>query len=97
MLGPLNVMENADRGDLGAFWEGQVIEGSFDSRTLANMDVALERVCEKTPRGEQHELRKRVANAILQCARSGKTSLGALTEAGERELARLPDKLAKSA
>jgi hypothetical protein len=77
--------------------ENAVIEGSFDSRTLANMEVALYRVCEKTARGEQHEVRKRVAKAILQCARSGKISLGALTEAGERELARLPERRAKSA
>jgi hypothetical protein len=59
-----------------------MIEGSFDS-TLANMNVALDRICEKTPRGERHDVRKRVAKAIIQCARSGKTSLGALTEAGE--------------
>lgn len=61
-----------------------MIDGSFDRRTLANMEVALDRVCGKTPRGEAHEVRKRVAEAIVQCARSGKTTLGALTEAGKR-------------
>jgi hypothetical protein len=74
-----------------------MIDGSFDRRTLANMEVALDRVCAKTPRGETHEFRKRVAEAILRCARSGKTTLGALTEAGERVRARTPAKFAKSA
>jgi hypothetical protein len=66
--------------------------GSFDTRTLANMEVALNRVCGKTPDGEQHEVRKRVAQAILCCAKSGNTTLGALTEAGKKALWRLPEK-----
>jgi hypothetical protein len=68
--------------------------GSFDTRTLANMEVALNRVCGKTPDGEQHEVRKRVAQAILCCAKSGNTTLGALTEAGKKALWRLPEKAA---
>lgn len=36
------------------------------------MNVALERVCGKTPYGERHYVRKRVAKAIVQCAESGK-------------------------
>jgi hypothetical protein len=68
--------------------------GSFDTRTLANMEVALNRVCGKTPNGEQHEVRKRVAQAILCCAKSGNTTLGALTEAGKKALWRLPEKAA---
>jgi hypothetical protein len=74
-----------------------MIESSFDIRTLANMDVALERVCKKTPRGEQHETRALVADAIVRCAKSGMISLGALTRAGERVLAHLPERLRKSA
>lgn len=70
------------------------IDGSIEPRVQANMDVALERVCGKTPYGEQHDVRKRVAKAILQCAKSGKTTLGTLTEAGERALWRIPDKVA---
>ena len=38
--------------------------------------------------GDHHELRKRVAQGIIRCA-NGKTTLGALTEAGERALTRL--------
>jgi hypothetical protein len=63
-----------------------IIEGSFDTRTLANMNVALDRVCGKTPTGEQHDVRKRVAQAIVRCAKNGRTTLGALTEAGEKGL-----------
>jgi hypothetical protein len=75
-----------------------MIDENFDRRTLANMEVALDRVCAKTPGGDTHEVRKRVADAILQCARSGKKTLGALTEAGERaRIARRPAKMAKSA
>ena len=63
-----------------------LIEGGFDSRTLANMNVALDRVCEKAANGEDHLVRKRVAKSIVKCARSGKTSLGELTAAGQRGL-----------
>jgi hypothetical protein len=74
-----------------------MIEGDFNSRTLVNMNIALERVCRNTPLGEQHDVRKRVAQGLLQCVRSGKTTLGALTEAGERALARIPERTSKSA
>jgi len=75
-----------------------MIDENFDRRTMANMEVALDRVCAKTPGGDTHEVRKRVADAILQCARSGKKTLGALTEAGDRvRVARRPAKMAKSA
>ena len=62
------------------------IEDRFDIRTLANMHVALERVCGKSPIGEQYDIRKRVAHAIVRCAKDGRTTLGALTEAGEKAL-----------
>jgi hypothetical protein len=68
-----------------------MVEDGFDTRTFANMNVALERVCQRRPDGEQHRLRKLVAQRIIQCARSGKKTLGALTEAGERVLERLPE------
>jgi hypothetical protein len=63
-----------------------LIEGAFDSRTLANMNVALDRVCEKAAQGEDHSVRKRVARQIVKCARGGKTTLGELTAAGQRGL-----------
>jgi hypothetical protein len=71
-----------------------MIEGRFAPRTLANMNVALDRVCGMTPCGEQHDIRKRVAKAIIHCAKSGKITLGALTEAGEKVLWRVAGKAA---
>lgn len=63
-----------------------LINGAFDSRTLANMNVALDRVCDTAPRGENHVVRKRVAKEIIKCARHGKTTLTELTAAGQRGL-----------
>ena len=74
-----------------------MIEGSFDARTLVCMNIALDQVCEHTPLGEQHEVRERVAQDIIRCAKSGRTTLGALVEAGERALARIPEKSKQSA
>lgn len=64
------------------------IDGAFEPRTLANMNVALDRVCEKVTDGEDHSVRKRVARQIVKCARSGKITLGELTAAGQRGLIR---------
>ena len=66
-----------------------MIEEAFDTRTLANMNVALDRVCEKIAKGELHPVRKRVARQIIKCASSGKTTLAELTAAGQRALARV--------
>jgi hypothetical protein len=63
-----------------------MIEGDFDRSTLAAMNAALDRVCEKIPRGEEHVIRKRIAKQIIKCAKSGKTSLSELTAAGQRAL-----------
>jgi altronate dehydratase len=59
-----------------------MIEETFDSRTLANMNVALDRVCGKVPHGENHVVRERIAKQIVKCASGGKTTLGELTAAG---------------
>jgi hypothetical protein len=61
---------------------------SFDRRTLANMEAALDRVCEGRPDCMDHELRSLIADALVQCARKGRTTIGALTEAGQGALAR---------
>jgi multimeric flavodoxin WrbA len=65
-----------------------IIDNRFDDRTLANMKVALDRVCGTSLHGERHDVRKRVAQAIIRCARDGKTTLGSLTEVAESALAR---------
>jgi len=46
-----------------------MIAESFDSRTLANMEVALERACRGLSIGaEEHRVRRRIARKILKCA-----------------------------
>jgi hypothetical protein len=60
-----------------------MIEETFDSRTLARMNLALDRVCRTVVGGEAHSVRKRVARRIIKCARSGKTSVEELTNAGQ--------------
>jgi hypothetical protein len=60
-----------------------IIADSFDSRTLANMEVALERACKAVAvGGEEHPVRKLIASQILKCATGGERTLGGLTEAG---------------
>jgi hypothetical protein len=61
-----------------------MIAESFDQRTLANMEVALERACGilSIERSELHEARRHIASEILRCAESGNRTLGGLTEAG---------------
>ena len=60
-----------------------MIVDRFDSRTLANMEVALERACKVLAVGsDQHGARRHIATKILECAESGNKTLGGLTEAG---------------
>ena len=70
-----------------------MIAESFDPRTLANMEVALERACKALALGsEQHEARRHLASRILERAESGDRTLRGLTEAGRaaaRELTAL--------
>ncbi|MCP1761709.1 MULTISPECIES: hypothetical protein [Bradyrhizobium] len=70
----------------GSGWWSETTEERFDRRTLATMNLALDRVCENVPYGEDHVVRKRVAEQIIKCATSGKTALGELTDAGQRAL-----------
>ena len=61
-----------------------MIAGSFNSRTLANTEVALETACKVLAVGsEQHEARRYIASKILECANGGDKTLGGLTEAGQ--------------
>jgi len=59
-----------------------MIAESFDSRTLANMEVALERACKGLSIGaEEHRVRRQIAKKILKCAERGDITLGDLTAA----------------
>jgi hypothetical protein len=60
-----------------------MIADSFDSRTLAIMEVALEQACKALAvGGEEHTARRHIANRILKCAKSGGRKLSSLTDAG---------------
>jgi hypothetical protein len=60
-----------------------LIAESFDARTLANMEVALDRACEVLAAGNaQHDARRHIASKIVECAQRGDRTLGGLTEAG---------------
>ena len=60
----------------------RLITEKFDSRTLANMEVALERASRLLANGaDQHEHRRYIASRILQRAETGDKTLDGLTEA----------------
>jgi hypothetical protein len=59
-----------------------MISDSFDERTIANMEVALDRACESLPHGGDHTARWHIAGKILESARKGDTTLAGLTAAG---------------
>jgi hypothetical protein len=45
----------------------------FDQNTIANMTAALEYVCKKIPpEKDSHDLRKRIGDAMIECANNGK-------------------------
>jgi hypothetical protein len=61
----------------------------FNERTQANMDVVLEEVCAELPKGGDHESRKFIAEQLIQCARSGRTTLGELMYTARRAIVQL--------
>ncbi len=66
-----------------------MIVEQFDRPTMARIEVALDRACEHFAHGGEHNVRMRVAQSIIRCAKTGNTSLDALTEAGECALPQL--------
>ena len=60
-----------------------MITDGFDPRTLANMEVALERACKLIGMdSEEHWARRHIASKIVECAENGDGTLGGLTKAG---------------
>lgn len=60
-----------------------MIADRFDPRTLANMEVTLERACKiLSIYAEEHAVRRHIASRILSCAENGHKTLAALTDAG---------------
>ena len=69
------------------FWgrgrEDQMITDTFDRRTIAKMEVALERACLLLPTGsDKHNARRIIASKIIECANRGDATLSRLTEVG---------------
>ena len=59
-----------------------MISENFDRRTLANMEVALERACALLASdAENHRARRHIASRIISCAEAGNRTLGSLTAA----------------
>jgi len=60
-----------------------MITDAFDRRTIAKMEVALERAHLLLPAGsEKHRARRIIASKIIECANRGDATLSRLTEAG---------------
>jgi hypothetical protein len=59
----------------------------FDQNTVAMMTAALEYVCKRIPSDkDSHELRKRIADAMVACGHEGRRTLIDFQEAGEKVL-----------
>ena len=60
---------------------------ALDDRTMANLDVALEEACRSLPHGGDHDIRREIAQKLLDCAVQGKKTLSGLTEVARVALA----------
>ncbi|WP_247511570.1 hypothetical protein [Bradyrhizobium sp. 157] len=61
----------------------------LDDRTMANMEVALEKACRRFPNGGDHESRKYIARKLMQSAEEGNTTLGGLDVVAHRAVQEL--------
>jgi hypothetical protein len=60
---------------------------SFNERTQADMEVALERACDLLPKElNTHDVRRHIASEIMSAAQRGQCSLSRLTYVGEKAL-----------
>jgi hypothetical protein len=64
----------------------------FNQRAQADIDVVLELVCRVLPHGGRHEERKYIAERLIGCAGSGRTTLRDLRTVARRALLDLPHK-----
>jgi hypothetical protein len=63
-------------------------------RTQTDMDAVLELVCHELPHGGRHEERKYIAERLIRCVGSGRTTLEDLQIVARRALLDLPKKTA---
>jgi hypothetical protein len=58
-----------------------MITDHYDDRTIATMEAALGRACDRFPRElANHKPRKRIAAKLLECAISGERTLQGFTD-----------------
>lgn len=68
-------------------WAGAQMLTKMDQNTIAKMTAALEYICKKIPPDkDSKELRKRIGDAIVECANSGNGSLSDFQNAGSKVL-----------
>jgi|tagenome__1003787_1003787.scaffolds.fasta_scaffold19691677_1 hypothetical protein len=74
--------ERITKRELRSYGVRAMILDEVTKRTLANMETALERACDRLPSNlGNHEVRKSIALKILERAKSGEAGLEALTDA----------------
>ncbi len=61
---------------------------AIDDRTMANLDVALEEACRSLPHGGNHDIRREIAQKLLDSAVQGNRTLTGLTEIARAALAK---------
>jgi hypothetical protein len=60
---------------------------NFDQTTMANMTAALDSVCKKIPKNkDSHETRRRIADAMVASAKSGRRTLADFQNVGMKIL-----------
>jgi hypothetical protein len=59
----------------------------LDDRTMSHLDAVLEEVCRSLPHGGDHDLRRRIAEKLLNSAAEGNKTLTGLTEVARAALA----------
>jgi hypothetical protein len=64
-------------------------------KEMAKLDFALEEACRSVPHGGDHQLRKQIAQAILDSALKGNTTLKGLIEVAQKALAEANDQSAR--
>ncbi|MHC2535189.1 hypothetical protein ACVJMY_004758 [Bradyrhizobium diazoefficiens] len=67
---------------------------ALDDRAMANLDVALEEACRSLPHGGDHEIRREIAQKLLDYAVQGNKTLSGLTEVARVALAEVIKKSA---
>ena len=64
----------------------------LNQRTQTDMDVVLELVCRELPHGGRHKERKYIAERLIRCASSGRTTLWDFQIVAHRALLESPHK-----